>query len=548
VSKIPKGSEIPVPTRPKRSKKSKEVKNEPSEILEKPDSTTDPIVASRMRVGMMNIIDHIGTSSGIDAAIYANADSGTAQKIISLARYLFATDGQSLPGIATWQYNHPLPYGEGISEEVYHRLFNEVGLNESLQQNYFKNRCAALNSGSGIAYDSTSFSTYSENQLEARYGFNKAGDGLKTVKYVALYSIENRQPITFTKQPGDLSDVLAIGNALNQLLSLGVSDAEIVTDNGYYSEYNISQMYQAHFDFITLAKTGLKWIKSEIDKHQQDLDRLSTVCPYDPTTQGITVMLMCNFTKIRKYANKKTGAVQGEEETFTRRVYLHIYYNATRKVDEDQAFERELLSLKRRLEDGMSIDDLNETTQKKVKKYLIIRTWGKKRVISFNEKACARAKQYHGYFTLVSSKEKETFIALSKYRKREHIENYFRSSKQHTDSMRLRVWNADTLRGRMFVQFIALCYYEYYSEAIRKMKNSLGVPNGNHDHDLKQNLDLEKRLKSWLGNTPIYLQLQWFDAIEGVEISSVLLSKRWTTEITKRDNMFLEKLGLKSGF
>lgn len=548
VSKIPKGSEIPVPTRPKRRKKSKMIKNEPSEIPEKPDLTPDPIVASRMRVGMMNIIDHIGTSSGIDAAIYANTDSGTAQKIISLARYLFATDGQSLLGIATWQYNHPLPYGEGISEEIYHRLFNELGLNESLQQNYFKNRCATLNSGSGIAYDSTTFSTYSENQLEARYGFNKAGDGLKTVKYVALYSIENRQPIAFTKQPGDLSDVLAIGNALNQLLSLGVSDAEIVTDNGYYSEYNISQMYQAHFDFITLAKTGLKWIKSEIDKHQQDLDRLSTVCPYDPTTHGITVMLMRNFTKVRKYANKKTGAVQGEEETFTRRVYLHIYYNANRKVDEDQAFERELLSLKTRLEYGMSIEDFNDTTQKKVKKYLIIRTWGKKRVISFNEKACARAKQYHGYFTLVSSKEKETFIALSKYRKREHIENYFRSSKQHTDSMRLRVWNADTLRGRMFVQFIALCYYEYYSEAIRKMKKSLGVPNGNHDHDLKQNLDLEKRLKSWLCNTPIYLQLQWFDAIEGVEISSVLLSKRWTTEITKRDNMFLEKLGLKSGF
>lgn len=130
----------------------------------------------------MNIIDHIGKASGIDAAIYANTDAGTAQKVISLARYLLATDGQSLPGIAAWQYNHPLPYREGISEEVYHRLFNEVGFNESLQQNYFKNRGEALNSGAGIAYDSTTFSTDSENQLEARYGFYKAGDGLKTVK------------------------------------------------------------------------------------------------------------------------------------------------------------------------------------------------------------------------------------------------------------------------------------------------------------------------------------------------------------------------------
>ena len=100
----------------------------------------------------------------------------------------------------------------------------------------------------------------------------------------------------------------------------------------------------------------------------------------------------------------------------------------------------------------------------------------------------------------------------------------------------------------MFVQFISLCYYEYLSECVRKMKLSLGIPNGDHDHDLKQNLDLEKKLKNWLDNTPIYLQLQWFDAIEGVEISKTLHFKRWTTEMTERDKMFFEKLGLKSAF
>ena len=549
ISKIPKGTEIPIPTRPKRDKISNDRKNVPNGSLKKlVSSSSDKVVASRKRVGMMNIIDHIGKTSGIDDALYASTDVGTAQKIISVARYLLATNGQSLPGIATWQYNHPLPYTEGISEEVYHRLFNEVGLDESLQQSFFKSRCDMLNGGAGIAYDSTTYSTYSENQLEARYGFNKASDGLKTVKYLVLYSIEHRQPIAFTKQPGDLPDVLTIGNALNQLLALGVSGAEIITDNGYYSEQNISEMYQAHFDFITLAKTGLKWIKSEIDDHYNDMDKLSNVCPYDPTTHGITVMLMRDFIKIRKYANKKSRAAQGDEEIFTRRAYLHIFFNASRKVDEDQSFERDLLSLKEKLENGMSIDDLNDAAQKKVKKYFVIRTWGKKTIISINEKACAQAKKYHGYFVLVSNGEKDTFKALSKYRKREHIEDYFRSSKQHADSMRIRVWDADTLRGRMLVQFISLCYYEYLSECVRKMKLSLGVPNGDHNHDLKQNLDLEKKLKSWLDNTPIYLQLQWFDAIEGVEISTTLHFKRWTTEITKRDRMYAEKLGLKSAF
>ena len=77
------------------------------------------------------------------------------------------------------------------------------------------------------------------------------------------------------------------------------------------------------------------------------------------------------------------------------------------------------------------------------------------------------------------------------------------------------------------------------------MKEFLGVKNGDPEHDTATNLSLEKKLKGWLEKTPIYLILQWFDTIEGVNISSKLISKRWTTEITLRDKMFLEKIGVK---
>ena len=98
--------------------------------------------------------------------------------------------------------------------------------------------------------------------------------------------------------------------------------------------------------------------------------------------------------------------------------------------------------------------------------------------------------------------------------------------------------------GRMFVQFAALCYYEYLSEQVRQLKLSLGRENGDPAHDNKDTLDRENRLKVWLKNTPIYLVLQWFDAVEEVKVSTKLLSKRWTTEITGRDQLFLDKLGV----
>ena len=84
LSKIPKGLEVPVPTRPKKSKFDKELE------------IAGEITASRNHIGMMEIIGHIGSASGIDDGIYSNTDIGTAQKIISIARYLLATNGQSL--------------------------------------------------------------------------------------------------------------------------------------------------------------------------------------------------------------------------------------------------------------------------------------------------------------------------------------------------------------------------------------------------------------------------------------------------------------------
>ena len=532
LSKIPKGSDTPVATRPKRSKNTEsEQKNE-------------YLTASRSHTGMMDIISHIGTVSGIDDAVYAATDRGTAQKIISLARYLLATNGQSLPGIQTWQYNHPLPYEDGITEDIYHKLFNQIGVDESFQQSFFKSRCDSLSADDALAYDSSTISTYSENLPDARYGFNKADDGLKTVKLLTLYSIEKRQPVAFTKQPGNLPDVTSIVNAINQLKALGVNTTEIITDNGYYSEDNISALLQAGFDFITLAKTSIRWIRTEIDKKMEELNDFRSLCPFDQSTRGVSACVMHDFTRIRKYANHKSGAEKGTEETFSRRIYINIYFNHARQASDKAAFDADLYELKTMVESGTPLASLPDAVQKKFNKYFTLKKRGNRITAVPDNKAITDANRYHGYFVLISNKEKDPFECLRKYRKRETIESFFEAEKQKADGTRTRVWNSDTLRGRMFVQFIALCYYEYYSEEIRKLKCSLGKETGDKEHDAKENLKKELNLKSWLSNTPLYLQLQWFDTVENINVSVKLKNKRWSSEITARDALFLEKLGV----
>ena len=41
---------------------------------------------------------------------------------------------------------------------------------------------------------------------------------------------------------------------------LGINNAEIVTDNGYYSEKNLAELLHARFDFITL----INWLHNSV--------------------------------------------------------------------------------------------------------------------------------------------------------------------------------------------------------------------------------------------------------------------------------------------
>ena len=147
-------------------------------------------------------------------------------------------------------------------------------------------------------------------------------------------------------------------------------------------------------------------------------------------------------------------------------------------------------------------------------------------------------------FVLVSNKDRDTFEALQKFCKREWIEDFLEEYKQQIGGRKHRVWGNLTLDGKKLIQFIALCYYEYFLKEINELKCTLGVRSGDHEHDLKVNLDKEKSLKSWLDNASIQEIVGWFDAVEKVDVTMPYAKKVWTTEVIERDKLFIEKLGI----
>ncbi len=212
--------------------------------------------AVRRHTGLTDILEWVGKESGIDDDLRSSFSGGDAAKIASIARYWVGTGGNTLSRLESWQVMHDLPYRESITEDVYGKLFKDVGCNEDGVQRYFSRRAKRLGESPVLAFDSTAISTYSENQSEARQEYNKAGDGLNTIKLLALYSVKGCEPLAFAKQPGNVPDVVSIENALKQLKCLSLVKPLIVTDNGYYSRSNMMESAMRNVKFL-VQKGGL---------------------------------------------------------------------------------------------------------------------------------------------------------------------------------------------------------------------------------------------------------------------------------------------------
>jgi transposase len=520
--KIKSGTQEIIPTRPKKHKSEKTF-----------------LVATRQHTGLTDILEWVGKNSGIDDDVHSSFNEGDARKILSIARYWIGSCGQTLPRLESWQVMHPLPYREPITEDVYGELFKELGRNENGIQSYFSCRALRLGKSPVLAFDSTTISTYSENQSEARQGFNKDGDGLNTIKLLTLYSVKAREPLAFAKQPGNVPDVISIENALSQLKCLGLEKPLIVTDNGYYSQNNMMEFARRNVKFLTLVDPNIIWVRETIDALHETLASMSSTCPFDPSICGATASTMHEFSRTRQ--RSRNGKFSGCDEAFSRRLYVHVFYSPANEAKKELAFRKDLLELKTQVENG--IMEFSKSAQQKIEKYLICSKKGRggKLKVNFNDHAIGKAKRYFGYFALVSNQAMDTFTALENYRLREKIEEIFAVQKGDLDGARPRTWYPDNLRGRQLVQFISLGYHCFLVKKIREIQSKLGR---NETGKTKVRIELEKKLDKWLAQRSLAQILDWFDCIETTNVQTSMGNYRWSTESVSRDRLFLDYLGV----
>ena len=525
LGKILAGSTEMIPTRPKKKR---------SEVIEA------PVQAVRTHVGLQKILEWAGHESGIDADLQRSFEIGDALKLSSIARYWVATDGDTLPRMESWQVMNPLPYGHPITQDVYGKLFTSVGRNESGMQSYFQCRGQRVSStGLNLELDTTTFSTYSKNQIEARQGFNKDGDGLDTIKLLVLYSVENRQPVAFSKQPGNIPDKISLANALRQLDMLDLASPVIVADNGFYSQDNMTHFAREHTKFLMLANSTDKWVRSEIDAAREELGHFRNVCPFDVDVSGVMRRRQHGFSIVRKRTRGNFEA--GETESFTRRLYVHVFHKPEAAPIQERRLRESLFSLKKDLEDG--VEEFRPAAQKQIDSYLTVKRTAKGVKVDFKMDGIEEAKRYWGYFVLVSNEIKDPFDALKAYRSREKIEELFATYKDSFDGRKPRTWYPENLYGRQFAQFVSLGYHCFLAKRILDVKKALSEKET--EGKTKEELSLEAKLLAWLNQHSLIQILDWFRCVDYVAATGNASASKWTTETTRRDQLFLKMLGVK---
>ena len=460
--------------------------------------------SKRSYFGATYLFDAIGVKLGITQDL-KNCFPNIWEQILSIAYYLILEDRNPLSRFPKWAATHSHPFGDNIPSQRSSELF--ASIDENSKQNFFRSQTKRRLEKEFLAYDTTSISSYSKSLKQVKYGHNKDHDSLPQINLALLFGEESRMPVCYRKLPGNITDVKTIRNLLADIEFLTLDKVSLVMDRGFYSEENISALFQKDYKFIIAVKTSLKFVQ----KHLKEV-RTTLITRSHYSSKYRLYFTPC----VDEWSYKIEKTQESEGETKVSKLYLHIFFNDQRAVDDKNDFN-ELLDM---LELELLTDRRTPDHEKLYKKYYQIQTTAEMGIILTPiQEAINAAEKNYGYFALISNGVQDPLAALEIYRTKDFIEKAFGNLKERLNMRRTSVSSAENLEGKLFVQFVALIYMSY----IKKEMSDHSLFGKYTMQELLDELDIIERYekpgqKGYLGE--ITKKQQELFAFMGVEVPS----------------------------
>jgi transposase len=402
-----------------------------------------PAPARASVIGDCLLFEKISADIGITKTLQQCFPSFWAQ-ILTCAFYLLS-EGKPLCHCRSWSALHDSPNGAPLESQRISELL--VELTQDSQMAFFKEWVRRRSEVEYFALDITSVSSYSELNEYVRDGYNRDGEKLPQVNLCLLLGEKSGIPVYFEVLPGSVRDVSALKNVQALMGWTGVKRLHFVMDRGFYSEANVDGMYDAHVRFTIGVPFTTNWAKFLVAKVRDSIE---------------------TFDNFHSVGEREIFAICDTEEWKGHRCYRHVFYDSKKAAEDYVSFLSEIAKLKGELEEGRKVKE----HQDKYDRYFIVKETPKRgrKVTVRDEGLSEYKKRVAGYFVLLSNDLKVPEQALKVYREKDAVEKGFDDMKNALDAKRLRIHNPQSMRGRTFIQFVALAISSGMRQAIESSK------------------------------------------------------------------------------
>jgi transposase len=405
--------------------------------------------------GATYLFDKIGEKLGIVEDL-RKCFPDSYQKILSIAYFLILEERNSLSRFSHWSSIHKHPFEDDIASQRSSELF--ASITEDARYNFFKLQGRRRSEKEYWAYDTTSISSYSNCLKQIQRGYNKEHDPLAQLNLALLFGQDSQLPFYYRKLAGNISDVKTVKNLLADLNYLNYKKVHMVMDRGFYSQDNINGLYQNRIKFLVGVRISLKMVKRELERVR------TTICTWNNYNEEYDVYALSIPIK---WDYKQERPYKGDVLKEKKRMYLHLYYNSQKAVDDELEFTKKMLMLNEEITTGNIVKEHNKLYEK----YFNIQSTPKRGVKTIaKQEVMDEAKKNYGFFALISNEVKDSVEALQIYRNKDLVEKAFNNIKERLNCRRLSVSSELSLDGKLFVEFIALIYLSYIKQQMQKNK------------------------------------------------------------------------------
>lgn len=391
----------------------------------------EPVPDERSQVkdaGVSAVVDAIAESTGIKDMLKDSLGQKQTSQLLVVASYMLC-EGNVMNYLDDFCERSLVD--TSFDDKRASELFSS--LTHPKRSQFFSQWVASQAEHDVIAYDVTSFSSYSSGIEDLEWGYNRDGERLPQINLAMYVGINSRLPVFYQTYPGSIIDKSHLPYMIKGTDTLGITDATFVMDRGFASTANLRFMHKHSYPYILGIENNRKAARRVIDEMRGELD----------SSKSWMSGLGCHGTA-------KKGMFFG--------VYskLCVYRDTKRASQAEQDFQR-------RLEvDEEKLSQMSEITKAQAKHYLkrgfhITRETDASFSFERDFDVIDRLAKNLGYFCILTSElDADPKDVLLTYRKRDVIEKAFDEIKNHLDMHRLYTHNSQTTQGKMFCAFIAL--------------------------------------------------------------------------------------------